>query len=165
MRACICTCLLSCEVHESKLIFHHIPFYGCKHWPTYAFLLTWINLYVEAPCIDELESLEIKNVAVVYLYNKSEILYKIWNQIDVLSFHIEFGIIYKTQKAWKIVCVDLYPAVPVKTHLRVSGDKYMALLAKQDPPEELVLFLLRISPLSLMIPASVKKGENIDLKI
>ena len=63
------------------------------------------------------------------------------------------------------MCVDLYPAVPVKTHLRVSGDKYMALLAKQDPPEELVLFLLRISPLSLMIPASVKKGENIDLKI
>ena len=62
------------------------------------------------------------------------------------------------------VHVDLYPAVPVKTHLRVSADKYMALLAKQDPPEELVLFLLRRSPLSLMIPASVKKGENIDLQ-
>ena len=108
MRACICTCLLSCEVHESKLIFHHIPFYGCKEWPIYAFLLTWINLYVEASCIDELKSprdTRNQNVAVMYLYNKIEILYKIWNQIDVLSFHIEFGIIYTTQKVWKFVCV------------------------------------------------------------
>ena len=38
-----------------------------------------------------------QNGAVVYLYNKSGILYNIWDQIDVLSFHIKFGIIYSVK--------------------------------------------------------------------
>jgi hypothetical protein len=57
-----------------------------------------------------------------------------------------------------------YPAVPVKIHFRVSAEKEMALLAKQEPPDELDLLLFTISPLTSSVPASVKKGEYADLE-